>query len=414
MNRRTIPHGPASGWFAPTGFASKGSAFKGLVSQSPVSKNPVTRLRPARPRGVAILMSLVVLMLLTMFMSELFFTTGLELRSITTYRQGQQARSMARSVFRVVQIGLLMDEVEFFEGYRKVAALLDSGVSLPWDDGLLISLKIEPQDHLYNLNQERNNRTGSSRDVARSRLFMNLLRDLEVPGELADSPLEPISELTLQALYAALSDWMDNDNEDYDQFPGVLGAEESAYFNTKPEYSVKNAILDRLDEIRLVKGVRESRIPWPEWRKRFTALEQITEGTFYISEKININIASREEIVQYLKFIEIPPVGESDDIQIGINKYAQDADRIADQFAPENPEDRKALTTSDLKAVIDDLGISDTYYKFIFSTVNRYYRISLVMEVGGVKGRLEALYQVARNENSRLGSSPTVHWVTLR
>ena len=62
----------------------------------PGSNRPITRLGAGHPRGVAILMSLVVLMLLSMFMSELFFSTGLELRSMTTYRQGQQARRMAR------------------------------------------------------------------------------------------------------------------------------------------------------------------------------------------------------------------------------------------------------------------------------------------------------------------------------
>ena len=390
MNRRSISGGPASG-------------------------GPVIRRGPARPRGVAILMSLVVLMLLSMFMSELFFSTGLELRSMANYREGQQARRMARSVFRVVQIGLLMDETIFFDGYRKVAALLENGVSLPWDDGLLISLKIEPQDHLYNLNQERNNRKESRRDIARWLFFNNVLRDLEVPGELPDSPLEPLSEETLQGLYAALADWMDKDNEDYIQFPGVLGAEESAYFTTKPEYSVKNGALDRLDEIRLVKGVRESRIPWPEWRKRFTALPRKDDTRFYFPEKININIASREEIVQFLTSIEIQPVGELDKQQEGINEYAKNAAEIAEKFAPEDSGQREPLTIQGLAVALKELGFSDNYgSNFLFSTVNYYYRISLVTEVGGVQGRLEALYQVARNADSRIGSSPTVHWVTLQ
>ena len=322
---------------------------------------------------------------------------------------------MARSVFRVVQIGLLMDETIFFDGYRKVAALLENGVSLPWDDGLLISLKIEPQDHLYNLNQERNNRKDSRRDIARWLFFNNVLRDLEVPGELPDSPLEPLSEETLQGLYAALADWMDKDNEDYIQFPGVLGAEESAYFTTKPEYSVKNGALDRLDEIRLVKGVRESRIPWPEWRKRFTALPRKDDTRFYFPEKININIASREEIVQFLTSIEIQPVGELDKQQEGINEYAKNAAEIAEKFAPEDSGQREPLTIQGLAVALKELGFSDNYgSNCLFATVNYYYRISLVTEVGGVQGRLEALYQVARNADSRIGSSPTVHWVTLQ
>ena len=151
---------------------------------------------PASSRAgrVAMLMAMTVLMLLTMFMAEMFFSTGLELRSMATYREGQQARGMARSVLRVVQIGLLMDEAEFFKGSRQVAQLLDGGVSLPWDDGLLISLKIEPQDHLYNLNQRGDIQQGEQNDIARGLLFMNMLRDLDVPGALPDSPSESITE----------------------------------------------------------------------------------------------------------------------------------------------------------------------------------------------------------------------------
>ena len=385
----------------------------------PGSNRSITRLGAGRPRGVAILMSLVVLMLLSMFMSELFFSTGLELRSMTTYRQGQQARRMARSVFRVVQIGLLMDEAIFFEGYQKVAELLEKGLSLPWDDGLLISLAIEPQDHLYNLNQRGNIQQGEQTDIARSRLFMNTLRGLEVPGELPDSPQESLSEETLQGLYAALADWTDKDNEDYIQFPGVLGAEESAYFGAKPEYAVKNGGLDRLDEIRLVKGVRESRIPWDDWRKRFTALPRVTDAVFYFPEKININIASAEEITDFLTARDIDPDSLPTEAfnleQRGINEYAQDAEGIAEKFAPENPEERKPLTVQGLEEALEGLGHNINYgRKLLFSTVNQYYRISLVTEVGGVQARLEALYQVARNDDTRIGSSPTVHWVTLQ
>ena len=96
---------------------------------------------PARPRGIALLMALAVVMLLTVFMSEYFFATGLELRAMTTYREAQQARSLAKAVFKVVQIGMFQDEVDFFKGYRQVAELLQFA-AVPWADGLLISLEV--------------------------------------------------------------------------------------------------------------------------------------------------------------------------------------------------------------------------------------------------------------------------------
>ncbi|HEX9841321.1 MAG TPA: hypothetical protein VGC20_01175, partial [bacterium] len=84
-------------------------------------------------------MSLVVVMLLTFFMSEYFFATGLELRGMTTFKDAQQARMLSRSVFKAVQLALLQDEVTFFEGYREVAALLEFS-AVPWNNGLLLAL----------------------------------------------------------------------------------------------------------------------------------------------------------------------------------------------------------------------------------------------------------------------------------
>ena len=103
------------------------------------------------------------------------------------------------------------------------------------------------------------------------------------------------------------------------------------------------------------------------------------------------------------------------DAQKAINTYAQDADKIAETFAPFNSEERKLFTVKEMEQKLKDLGFDDNYGKtLLFSTVNKNYRISLVTEVAGVKARLEALYQVARHADSRIGSSPTVHWVTLQ
>ncbi len=370
---------------------------------------------PARPRGIALLMALAVVMLLTVFMSEYFFATGLELRAMTTYREAQQARSLAKSVFKVVQIGMFQDEVDFFKGYRQVAELLQFA-AVPWADGLLISLEIAPQDHLYNVNQLSNLQPDDPSDRGRRILFSNTIAELEIPGELPETEPQPLSDATIAELYAALMDWIDSEDDTYIAILGVQGAEADAYFLSKPEYTIKNRMIDRLTEIRLVRGVRESRIPWREWETRFTALPRANPSAgHYLTEKINVNVASEQEITQFLEHrdADLNQIGGFQTAQKGINRYAERAEEIAAFFAPEEG-DREVFDKTTLQRALEEIGFEDEYgVKHLFSTVNRYYRIAVVTEVGDVQARLEAMLHVPRNEDTRTSISVNVLWATL-
>ena len=369
---------------------------------------------PARPRGIALLMALAVVMLLTVFMSEYFFATGLELRAMTTYREAQQARSLAKAVFKVVQIGMFQDEVDFFKGYRQVAELLQFA-AVPWAGGLLISLEIAPQDHLYNVNQLSNLRPDEPSDRGRSILFSNTIAELEIPGESPETEPQPLSDTTIAELYAALMDWIDAEDDTYIAIPGVQGAEADAYFLSKPEYTIKNGMIDRLTEIRLVRGVRESRIPWREWETRFTALPRVNPSDgHYLTEKINVNVASGQEITEFLEHrdADLNQIGGFETAQKGINHYAERAEEIAALFAPEEG-DRKIYDEIELKNTLKDMGLNENYAKFLFSTINQYYRIAVVTEVNDVQARLKAMLHVQRNESDRTGSIVNVLWATL-
>ena len=371
---------------------------------------------PARPRGIALLMALAVVMLLTVFMSEYFFATGLELRAMTTYREAQQARSLAKAVFKVVQIGMFQDEVDFFNGYRQVAELLQFA-AVPWADGLLISLEIAPQDHLYNLNELWNLQQGEDKDQGRWNLFRNVMEEVERPGLLADSPSETLPAEEIEEFYAAFYDWIDADDEQYTQFPAILGAEADTYFLGKPEYAIKNGMIDRLTEIRIVRGVRDSRISWREWETRFTALPRSGEGGFFNPEHINVNLATQAEIIAFLQHRHMDPaLIESQayrPIQEGINRYVDDAEQIAERFAPEEG-DREVFDKATLTQALREIGFDDIYgVTYLFTTINQYYRISVVTEVNDVQARLQAMLHVQRNESDRTGSIVNVLWATL-
>jgi type II secretory pathway component PulK len=376
---------------------------------------PAPRAR-RRPRGIALLMSLVVVMLLTFFMSEYFFATGLELRGMTTFKDAQQARMLSRSVFKAVQLALLQDEVTFFEGYREVAALLEFS-AVPWNNGLLLALQVQPQDHLYNLNNMAGLQPGSVSEICRSEIFRKSAGALLLAREEAGSLPPDTPPPDIDALYAAVFDWLDGDDEVHVEVPGVLGAEAGSYFSLDPEYTIKNAPLDRLTEVRLVRGAQS--LLWGEWVASFTALPKTKAGTYCaLSERINVNTASAAQIEAFLRAREIAPdsrwSGSELQIQEGINAYAEKAAEVAQAFAPEG-EERQSFTEQSLLTTLKGIGVNENYGKnYLLATINQHYRVSIVTEVAGVRARLEAMLHIARDGGSRMAKgTPEVLWVNM-
>ena len=373
--------------------------------------------RAARPAGIALMLSLVVVVLLTAFISEFFFSTGLELRSMQTFKDATQARNLAKLAFKAVQVGLLNDEVEFFATHRLLEAALNSGGAINWQEGLLLELRIEPQDGLFNLNELRNLRDNSDKDRVRWEMFRNTLKDISVRSEDTALDKEPLPESTVADLYAALVDWIDGGgNVDYAGASGGTGAEAATYQVADPEIRIKDGQLDRLSEIRLVRGVVESGIPWEDWRRNFAVLDKSTKLDLY-PEKLNVNLATHEEIIIFLerrRFIADLEVAENDDSQEKLNAYADRAEEIADLLAPETGS-RETLDVLSLDRLMKSLGgsINSKFARKIFSLKNEYYRIGLTTAMNEVDAHLEALVRVSRDA-ARVGSSAQVLYISLK
>ncbi|HKI98333.1 MAG TPA: hypothetical protein VKB51_07665 [bacterium] len=373
---------------------------------------PVPR---ARPRGIALLMALTVVMLLTYFMSEFFFATGLELRGMTTFKDSQQARMLAKSVFKATQVAMLQDEVNFFKGYDQLAKLLQVA-AVPWNNGLLVGLQVTPQDPLFNLNQNAGTRPGTTQERERRQIFLQTLERLQVPVQGTPEATSPLPVETIEGLYAALYDWTDADSDEYLEFPAVRGAEADAYLGLPVPYDVKNAPLDRLTEIRLVRGVAKSGIPWAMWEATVTALPPVSGADSGFTERIDVNVASHEHIATFLATrLEDPNViGGDEDIINGIAPYAQSADQLADFFAPADGQ-RQTYDPDSLQQALESQGFTGNYGKsYLFSTINQYYRIRIVTEVAGVRARLEAMLNIPRDPKTRTAKgTPKILWETV-
>jgi hypothetical protein len=348
------------------------------------------------------MMSLVVVVLLTAYISEFFFTSGLEMRAMQTFKDGARARNLARLAFKAVQTGLLLDEVEFFTGYQELKNTLRV-TAIPWEDGFLVKLDIVPQDHLFNLNEIAGLQVSKARDKVRWNLFRNLLHDEDIIPIAQDAVPAPLPEERIAELYAALFDWLDKDNVDYQGAAAVLGAEEDTYFGADPEFVIKNGKLDRLGEIRLVRGVMDSRLPWQVWEENFSVLPKKGGGLY--PEKLDVNIATREEIVKFLTVRLLPDPaqleGQAQGSQELLNDYADNAEEIAELLVPTEGL-RPRHNDNSLKqalAVIDEINAKRA--SDFLSTSNVFFRVRIVMEVNDVQARLDALLEVERGKQAK-------------
>lgn len=384
--------------------------------------------RPARARrpgvrrpGIALIVALVVVLLVTLFLSEFTFSVGLDLRAMQTTQSAMRARTLARSAFRAVQAGLLQDEAQFFQGYRRLQDLL-AVTPVPWQDGVLVEATIQPQDALYNVNDLADFRPGTSSDHLYSSLFRNLVQRMEPrPAEGQEVGL-PLGDAATADLYAAVWDWVDPDDNLYQgAAAGGRGAEASAYFGREPVYAPRNGTLDRLTELRLVRGIEESRIPWEQWRRHFTVWGDTPDNNNYPG-RINVNTATRQQIIEFLEVRRMveAQMGELDSTQndfqdSAINEYADRAEAIADALIPENgPRTRYDQRT--LTAVLAQVKVNNSwnYVQQVFTLVSQTYRVSLTTAVDGVQAHLEAVVHTPREPGDRTADSVQIRYLTIR
>jgi type II secretory pathway component PulK len=349
--------------------------------------------------GVALLTALLVVVLLTWFLSETFFATGLELRSLQAFQDSIRARTLARATLKTVLVGLLQPETDFFAVYRPAQAGL---AAVPLEGGRLLELDIRPIDGLYNLNDLTNLQSASTLAVARHQVFVNLLGKIMVPGVNEQDPPVAFTAAQASALYAALIDWMDSDSQLF-SIAGASGAESGDYANVEPEYVIKNARLDRLEELRLVRGFVESRLPWGEIEKSLNVRPK--GAAELLPERLNVNLASKEEIIAFLEARKVEDervlASELGTVQRAVNDYADKAGAIADALVPE-AELRKTITQQTLLDALRAAGVTNANAaSSVFVTFSQYYRIRITAEMSDIQARLDAQVFVRRDTNGR-------------
>lgn len=221
-------------------------------------------MRPLhQENGMALLLVLVVIALLTSLLSEFAFSTLVDLRLTETFRDRTGAYYLARGGVEAGRIILQLDDNE----YDHPEELWGQGVpNYPAGEGT-VSIEIEDLSGRFNLNHIADNKGNPLSGYHR---FVALCE--EVLG---------LATAEAEVLATSLLDWQNQD-------PQFSSADDSYYQQQQPPYSRKAGALDAVEELNLVRGFD------------IETVEQLTPFLRVFGDhKLNINTASAELLLAW-------------------------------------------------------------------------------------------------------------------
>lgn len=198
--------------------------------------------RKNRENGMALLLVLIVVTLLTAILMELSYSTLIEQHLTETFRDSTRAYFLARGGITAGQKMLLSDNND----YDAPTEVWGGGIiNYPVGEGF-VTLTVEDLDGKLAVNSLVIGKNPQTVAVDR---FYRLLSSLEI-----DQPAE---------LTAALIDWLDQGDDPFQLIKAndleipVAGAEDSYYQSLASPYGCKNGPIESLAELLLVKGFTE-------------------------------------------------------------------------------------------------------------------------------------------------------------
>ena len=401
-------------------------------------------------RGIALLTTLMVLTLLSIFITEFTFETTLETKSIKNYQASFKSRNAVKSIFKAVLEGIEeQNEIQFFRKYLKglieignqkyeISFLnpkkpikLPKGIISDFPEVRFYTPMIRPIDHLYNLNRIQNPpfraaNPETKSDVRLANQFINILKNWYINEKqlVTNNTNKNIQLNNLEALqiYASIFDWLDKDSLSYDSsIYGVIGAEKNFYISHIPKIEIKNGFLDKLSEIKLIGSISEKKIPYNLWEKEFTIYPvgneyNPRENFSEIKPRINVNLANYEEIINFLENFDQNTIYFTNYSDKNFeNIYEMDFFEKREEIARElTKTPRKKLGSEDIKIILSSLTQYESKSNDYFIPFSFWYKINLKTEIDDVEAEIKAIISVDREKESGKVLKVIIHDFLLR
>jgi general secretion pathway protein K len=232
--------------------------------------------RKKKPSGIALLITLLVVSLLTILVVDFTYSTEVEAHLTRNALSSLQARYLARAGLALGEILLNLDATEKAKGGRPNVDTLSDPWAQPFPPRPIgegvgdAAFHIDDESARFNVNSLVL-RPGVSPVMleARKTLFQGVLTALG---------------LDVNLLFPLL-DWLDPD----DEVSGQSGAERDYYQDLNPPYEPRNGRMLNLDELQLVRGFNElTREQWATLRTAVTVLP---------NEELQINVNTAPELL---------------------------------------------------------------------------------------------------------------------
>jgi general secretion pathway protein K len=298
--------------------------------------------RRSQRRGVAIVMVLGALVVLTVMLTEFQDETAADFGSALSERDAVKAEYAAKSavnlsrlliaaeptirkslavLFLMMQkgppqipvwefadqaLGAFNDEVGN-EAFASIAGInLAEGKNLGLE-GAGFEIEIVDEDSKINLNQ-----------AARGEAFSQIRVGGQVMGLIAHPQYDPLFEHRdadgqfpdRHAICSAIVDWVDPDQDSFNCDPAAgaaqqSGAEDSTYERLKRPYSRKNAAFDSIEELRLARGVGDDF--WATFVEPDPEKPDKRVITVWGQGQINVNTANAQTLLAFLCAPNVAP-----------------------------------------------------------------------------------------------------------
>jgi general secretion pathway protein K len=325
--------------------------------------------------GAALIVAVWVILILTLLISSMAFDMQVEANVASFHRKRTKAQYLARAGMEWTTAVLT----------RKVTEDKDAELTLePDQDEQLVVASINLSRGVGISGVEKQMDTGKFIvDILpeESRRNVNLLSDEDWEEILDQAGIE---NTMWPELIDSFMDWID-DNDTH----RLNGAESDDAFYKDKGYEVKNAPLDTVDELLMIKGFDQAMLYGGPARDNEEVVYQGMAGwlTTWGDGKVNINTASREVLLT-LPNIEEDVIDRILDLRTGLDANPNTKD---DGFR-------------DIEEAIQKTGLDPTLSDRITVTERKFLRVVSIGEVDGVRNGIWAVLQAGE------GGVVPVYW----
>lgn len=329
-----------------------------------------SRLRDSR--GVAVVIVLWVVLVLSLLISGFAFTMHVETQVASYARKELKAEMLARSGVEVARMQLILDQ-------RSPTESGFDALNQEWATNELMYVDHELGDGIYNVKvtDEESKIPINGASEAQLKRLMDLLGVDPSDGDV---------------IVDSILDWIDTDD-----LTKLNGAESDYYLSLSPSYRAKNAPLDRVEELLLVRGVTPELLHGTPGTNKDPGQPGFADVfTTMTSGGVNVNTASAIVMQTMLGL---------DDVQVqAVLERRDGADGIAG-----TEDDMPFRTVDEFFATVGNMDAANRQAVQGFITVNSsFFTVRSTGEVGGVKHTILA---TLRRDGDTI---QTVMWRELR